>query len=198
MYRPCNAKDCERIIRGNSTYCSMHRKRFAKYGDPSVVHTKTLPLAERFALKYEVCESTGCWNWTGGLNKSGYGTMSPTEFGTLAHRISYGLHIGAIPDGSAPHGVCVCHKCDNRRCVNPSHLFLGSNADNVADRDQKGRFNPMIGAKNGNSKLDDKIVTQIKELLRSGITQVAIADKYGISQATVSDIKKGKIWSHVE
>lgn len=198
MYRPCNAKNCERIIRGNSTYCSMHRRRFAKYGDPDVVDTKTLPLPDRFALKYEVCKKTGCWNWTGSTNRSGYGTMSPTGFGTLAHRISYGLHVGPIPKGNGPHGTCVCHSCDNPACVNPEHLFLGSNAENMSDRNSKGRQARLRGSRNGHSKLKESVVSEIKAMLADGVTQCDIAEKYSVSQATISDIKLEKIWSHVK
>jgi predicted XRE-type DNA-binding protein len=120
--------------------------------------------------------------------------MAPTEWGTLAHRISYGLHVGPIPKGG---GVCVCHKCDNPKCVNPDHLFLGSHADNIADRDVKGRQVTLKGSKNVNAKLTEAAVKEIKLLLASGVMQKLIAKQFDVSQSNVSDIKRGRIWGHI-
>lgn len=200
MYRTCSAKDCDRIIHGRSTYCLMHRKRLARHGDANYVNQKHIvgTLQERFDAKYRICADTKCWIWTGGKNKSGYGTMAPTEFGTLAHRISYGLHVGPIPEGEGAHGTCVCHKCDNAACVNPDHLFLGSNAENMLDRDSKGRHRPLRGSANGHSRLAEAEVQEIRQLLNAGIRQADIAERFGVSQATISDIKLRRIWSHVE
>ncbi len=79
-------------------------------------------------------EGSGCWEWTGSLTE-GYGSFDHRK----AHRVSWEMHNGPIPQGAGAHGTCVLHKCDNPSCVNPTHLFLGTNRDNAIDRERKGR-----------------------------------------------------------
>lgn len=193
-YKTCEANRCERLIRRSSTYCTMHKKRLQRHGDANFINPlhSTGDLKGRLYSKFIVDTETGCWNWQGAINKSGYGTMGATEFGTLAHRISYGVHI------ESPGELLVCHTCDNRKCVNPDHLFIGTTSDNNHDRDEKGRFTALPGSSNGNSKLDEDQVSEIKSLLKVGVPQVEIAKHYEISQTNISDIKLGKIWKHVK
>lgn len=81
----------------------------------------------------------GCWEWTGCIHKSGYGMFGYNRKIHKTHRLAWIFTHGEIPKGEGYHGTCVCHKCDNPRCVNPEHLFLGSNHDNMLDRNAKGR-----------------------------------------------------------
>ena len=87
----------------------------------------------------EINQETGCFEWTGPTLPSGYGRMYYKGGSYYAHRVAWMVEIGPIPKGNGYHGTCVCHHCDNPRCVNTDHMFLGSMADNVADRDAKGR-----------------------------------------------------------
>ncbi len=143
---------------------------------------------ERFHQKYEVAPN-GCWEWTASLSRYGYGqlrTGTVKEGGrtmTKAHRFSWELHNGPIPKGLA-----VCHKCDNRKCVNPEHLFLGTNADNTADMMAKGRG--ARGERHGNHKLTDDDVVRIRALAGS-MLQREIAARFGVNQQTVSKILNG-------
>ncbi len=111
----------------------------------------------------------------------------------LAHRASWIIHFGPIPEG-----LCVCHTCDNRKCVNPKHLFLGSNYDNIIDRALKNRSNRPFGNKFTTRKITEDNVRAIRQMLKEGIYQRIIAEKYGISQKTVSKIKLELRWKHVK
>jgi hypothetical protein len=129
----------------------------------------------------------GCWEWIGRKNYKGYGQMKIKDRGILAHRFSYELHIGKIPDG-----LCVCHHCDNRACVNPNHFFLGTNADNTRDRDQKGR--KALGEHNGKSKLTERDVIKIKNMLPGGMSASEIARQFNSASNTIFAIKVGRSW----
>ncbi len=93
----------------------------------------------RFESKIYPEPNSGCWLWDGGIGRGGYGRFAVGRKTLRAHRVSYELHVGAVPRGEGHHGTCVLHKCDNPPCVNPAHLFLGTNSDNTADRHAKGR-----------------------------------------------------------
>lgn len=96
---------------------------------------KPRPLKERFEEKFKINEETGCWEWQGSLNNCGYGFFAiKSGFQKTAHRASFELYIGTIPDK-----MKVCHECDNTLCVNPNHLFLGTQQDNMDDMYKKGR-----------------------------------------------------------
>lgn len=133
-----------------------------------------------------------CWVWKGAKNTSGYGLFWWGDCKwKLAHRLSWELTSGPIPDG-----ICVCHHCDNRLCVNPHHLFLGSNADNVADRERKGRRRPPRGTMNGRSKLTYEQVAEIRRIYVRGQTrQVDLANQFGVAQTMISNIVLGRNWT---
>lgn len=134
------------------------------------------------------CEP-GCWLWTGSFGNNGYGYFSSE----LAHRHSWGLANGAIP-----RGLCVLHKCDVRSCVNPSHLFLGSHADNTADMFKKGRgvLPPrFIGETNKSSKLTAETVRLIRIDKRSN---KVVASEYGVSNVLVGMIRRRLAWRHIQ
>lgn len=134
----------------------------------------------------------GCWNFTGHRDKNGYGKLRWKGKGMLAHRVSYMIVNGYLPDD-----LLVCHKCDNPSCINPQHLFLGTNYDNTMDAVRKGRkFIPdSRGENHGGGKLKEADVREIRRLCASrALPQSHIAKQYGINQSVVCAIHRRKIW----
>jgi predicted XRE-type DNA-binding protein len=150
------------------------------------------PLEERFWEKVNKGEHDECWEWTASLNNSGYGQFNVYGRMTKAHRVSYELANGPLGE------LFALHSRDNRKCVNPKHLFAGTNADNMADMAAKGRHNSgrrPVGAAHGRAKLTDEIVHRIRaEYAAGGISQRRIAEKFGISQGHVCDLTRGRKW----
>jgi hypothetical protein len=139
-----------------------------------------------------------CWLWVGTKNKAGYGGIQVNGKRALVHRISYMLHHGAIPEGVGFHGHVVCHACDNPSCVNPGHLFLGSQYTNMQDRDAKGRRAALIGSQHGMASLSEEDVKTILEIAATGrYTQTKIGKMFGVSNSTVSLIVNRKNWTHI-
>lgn len=158
---------------------------------------RAVDIRERLRSKIAIDDSTGCWNWTGSMLPSGYGQVSHNGSPRRAHRVSYEVHRGPIPDSAGYHGTCVLHRCDNRACINPEHLFLGSPADNAADMMSKGR-QPRVkchGAANGQARLTEAEVLAIRDAV--GLSQRAIAKKFGVAQGQVSLIRLRKSWKDI-
>lgn len=147
----------------------------------------------RFYDKLLKDSETSCLNWTRATNKWGYGIVGVNGRSQLAHRVAWALKHGPIPDG-----MLVCHTCDNRKCCNPDHLWLGTNSENVADMKAKKRARAPRGETHKRSKLSDEAVREIRRTyLRKQVSQQALADKYGVSQVLVGMVVRGKIWTHV-
>lgn len=109
-----------------------------------------------------------------------------------AHRHTYATLIQPIPAG-----LDVCHHCDNPPCVRPSHLFTGTDADNSADKVRKGRRNDARGERNGSAKMTAAKVLEMRRLAREGMTQWAIARRFGVGQSQVSRIIQRNLWAHI-
>ena len=126
--------------------------------------------------------NSGCWLWTKAINGFGYGSIWKNNTAMGAHRYSYELYVGEIPDG-----LYVCHRCDIRSCVNPNHLFLGTAKDNCHDMYFKGRDRTR-GENHWQCKITDQ---QVEEIRNDSRIAREIAPEYGVSVGTVWDIKKG-------
>lgn len=141
---------------------------------------------ERFFKKVE--KTSSCWNWKGILFKQGYGRIaSLNKVKSLkAHRISWEIHFGKIPDG-----LCVLHKCDNRKCVRPDHLWLGTKFENNQDRSFKKRS--AYGLSHPNGKISTSEVLNIKKIYNTkNISQYKLAEMFGVSQSLISFIINNK------
>lgn len=135
-------------------------------------------------------KTKSCWIWTGKL-LHGYGRVALNNREILAHRLSWFFAHGEIPENKL-----VCHKCDNTLCVNPSHLFIGTQTDNMRDCSNKNRLGGEFkkGILPHNTRLSFDDVRNIRQRITSGETLSSIARFYGHTVANISDIKRGKNW----
>lgn len=131
-----------------------------------------------------------CWIWTKSLTVYGYGQTGLNYANVVAHRLSYELHFGISPF------VDVLHACDNRKCVNPRHLWLGDASDNAKDRNSKGRQARGLSAA-GCAKVNVETVLTVRDRLASGEPQWVIARSIGLSRSAVSNINTRKTWDFV-
>jgi hypothetical protein len=151
-------------------------------------------IEERFFRHIE--KTDGCWLWTGRLVGKGYGSLGMGGKGAkhkLSHRLSYEIHHGEIPDG-----MVVMHKCDNPRCVNPNHLEVGTQSQNIKDAFARGRKlnlpSGLKGESHGASKLNNASVINIRE---STLSIAELAKLYGVSNTAIERVRARKTWRHI-
>lgn len=139
----------------------------------------------RFASHMRCGDSSQCWEWNLGLTGNGYGLFCFNNARHRAHRVSYFIFRGNIPEG-----LRVLHRCDNRKCCNPHHLFLGTHAENLADMTIKER--------GGMTKLTSESILEIRQRYKAGgVTQCQLAEQYGVHQATVWEAIHKSTWRHI-
>ena len=149
-------------------------------------------LAERFWPKVEMCGPNECWKWKAGFRNKRYGSIAINRIPYCAHRVSFELTNGPIPIG-----MKVLHRCDNPSCVNPAHLFLGTQRDNIKDRDSKNR--QSRGEMQGQSKLTNSDVREIRNMRKDfNYSFMKLADMFGVSDHTICEICNKKAWKHVK
>jgi hypothetical protein len=168
--------------------CKKHYARFRNGGDPHVPSRKEMSLEDRFREKLSSKNPiTSCIEWMGSRNAQGYGLLGREGKLVRAHRLAYELKHGPIPAG-----LDVLHECDNPPCCNEEHLFLGTDADNMKDRDEKGRRTPRRGENHPNTTLTDADVVEIRRRFAAHETRVSIAEHFGVNASTVGRIVNGK------
>ena len=143
-------------------------------------------------LLSKIDRSSGCWNWTAGKDSDGYGQMRVGGRKRLCHRLSYEEHRGVIPAGQ-----CVLHRCDNPACINPEHLFLGTQPQNIADMIAKGRDRKacLKGEAHSQAKLTEADVIEIRAA--QGLSQTRLGAIYGVSPSQIGQILRRENWTHV-
>ena len=145
----------------------------------------------RFWDKTERDPETGCEEWTGALDLDGYGVFWLDGKTHRAHRVSYQWFYHTLEDGDV-----LLHTCDNPICVEPTHLSIGSQSDNLTDMKEKGRA--AKGVDNANTKLQESDIHTIRRLLKMGFSPTKIATKFEVDAAAIKDIQTGRTWSHIE
>lgn len=154
----------------------------------------------RFWSKVERLPGRHCWLWTGYRDKRAYGRFQMRGQVVLSHRVAFYL-----ATGNDPGDLLVCHKCDNPPCCNPQHLFLGTMTDNIRDAARKGRLmddpKPYVGSHvgelNPQAKLAESDVRQIIASWNSGVTQLQLAQTFGVTKGAIAEITNGNNWAHL-
>jgi hypothetical protein len=129
-----------------------------------------------------------CIRWTGSHNTKGYGSINAGGKTRGAHRVAYEVLVGPIPDG-----LYVLHHCDNPKCTNPQHLFVGTHADNMADAASKGR----LSGSGSNQVLTPADVREIRALTDAGVTRAELARRFGVSRSTIIEVVNRQAWRSV-
>jgi hypothetical protein len=156
-------------------------------------------LHDRFWEKVDIRGDDECWEWTGAVFRAGYGSIVVDRANRYAHRVAWVMHVGQ----PVPDGLVVMHACDNKRCVNPAHLSVGTQGDNLRDAKAKGRTRkvPQPGEENPAAVLTDARVRMIRaEFAASGGrrgVRTLLGRKYGVSRTMISYIVEGRNWKHV-
>lgn len=152
-------------------------------------HHSTTP-RDKYERDVVRCDE-GCWSWSGHVSTPGYGYVTKGTRKIQAHRLSWEIHNGPIPDG-----LCVLHRCDNRLCTRPDHLFLGTKADNSADMVAKDRS--TRGSRNPKAKLTEELVVEARARYVKGVTRIAdLAAEIGVSRRCLTFVLSRKTWKHV-
>jgi hypothetical protein len=146
-------------------------------------------LKDRLLAKAATGGSDECWNWLASKSK-GYGQIMVGPKPQRAHRVAFEVFHGPIP-----HDLHVCHRCDNKLCINPAHLFLGTNADNVSDKVSKNRQHRLLGTSHGRAKLTEAEVLEIRA--RIGVSAPEIGRLYGVGPEAIHAIWHRRNWKHI-
>lgn len=191
--RECSIDGCHSrvVARG---WCSRHYQRWKNHGDPTkTLHTREAngtPADVRLWRKIERGGPDDCWPWLASVNPAGYGRLNVGGKFIKAHRLAWESTNGPIPSG-----LHVLHRCDNPRCCNPRHLFLGTHADNMADLFAKRRR--AYGERHWMARLTERDVIEMRAMRSAGESYQEIARRFGVARMTAKNAILGKTWAHV-
>lgn len=177
---------CQRC--GKSYHPTSRRQSYCSL--PCAYAGNTRPVADRL---WEMIDKRGpdeCWPWLGSVHGGGYGHIQVGAKHRTAHVVAWELTTGQ----KMPPGMMGCHKCDNRKCCNPVHIFPGTAADNFRDARNKGRLNPPRGERNGRSRLTEAQVIEIRERYAAGESQRDLARAFGLGDGYISRLVRGHFW----
>lgn len=192
----CKIDQCtaDEYVRG---LCKRHYQRWWKTGTTDDGPKPRAPLHQRLWAKIDKRGPDECWPWTGCVTAQGYGRIGRGGGRggmMLPHRAVWEEANGAIPQDGPSYEHVIMHTCDNRLCCNPSHLRLGSQADNTRDMDEKGRRVSAYGERHCCARLTEDDVRSIRA---SAESTRKLGARYGVSSRTISDIKRRETWRHV-
>jgi len=148
--------------------------------------------SEKFFENISIDRKRGCINWMGYTYGGRYGGITIDQKSVRVHRLSWELFYGKIPKG-----LLVCHHCDNTLCVNPTHLFLGTQKDNMQDMYKKNRQAPNCGSLNGRAKVTENNVIEIRKNFKKGLSLKELSIKHKLSECQIGKIVNRKNWTHI-
>lgn len=186
--KKCSVKGCERDFYGRS-FCKYHYQKERNNGGLKPL-PKIDPISHFWLRVHTTADDTECWLWKGCTNGRGYGQYRVNGKCWATHRYAWTVSYGRIADG-----LCILHKCDNPPCCNPKHLALGTQQENMQDKQIKGR--QLFGKHVNVAKLDDVMALQIFQRLDSGESPHQIAKTTPICASTIYSMKKGVTWQHL-
>ncbi len=194
--KTCIIDGCDKFLHGHG-YCRKHYWRFKNNGDPNIVKNILYKSVysdqhELFLDKIKPNVETGCIEWQGVISNNGYGIICFNGSHQTVHRYSY-----EYSNGTIENNLCVCHHCDNKLCVRPDHLFLGSQFENMHDMIKKGRAVFPVGERNGNKKISETEAINIINLIKSGKRNLEIEKETNINSNIISQIRNQTTWKHL-
>lgn len=192
----CSVENCHTAVWARGL-CDKHYRRWKTSGDPLHVEWKSFDsiwdegFVDYFWARVDKSNPDGCWVWQRSCT-DGYGCISAGGVAYRTHRVSWALANGRLPT------LHILHHCDNPPCVNPAHLYEGTDADNMRDCRERGRHWVPSGEGAVKSKLTDAKVREIKHALREGVSWSTLGKRYGVVKSTIGWIARGKLWKHVQ
>lgn len=196
VFDPANNSICKNC---HTSFFSRNKKKLQKYCSVDCRrnwHKSKAAFKEKILDAISIDDASKCWNWSKSISKYGYGKFGMNGKHWRAHRLSFEIFKGEIHQNKL-----VLHHCDNRKCVNPEHLYLGDHYQNAQDIKKRNRTylisEPKRGGNNPCAKLNDDIVIKIRAEIKNGELGKNIAKNHNVSVATISMIKNNKIWNHI-